>query len=293
MALLTSHIITYIRNKEEETKDECNTDIREVINIINIIDKNFSINTRPSPLIKELRNYIVKKYLTSDSSLFLDKVEDVGKIFKIDISNPKIIEEKTQEDIDFEKTVLSLQLLRFNFKEVKIPDYSRELINKVNKLGSSYRCKNLYDKLVNLHTNFDYFKENIKNNINIDDEDVRMYKQDYNNLYDCLQDDKELLNLFFPLGKHSSFSFDNITKEHFAFSFENGLTYYNIYPEAPSSINMNKYNNANNVYIIDKKGIMKVKTNKSNSKIHINKDTINKSNTKEYTDGTKLSYYRF
>lgn len=89
------------------------------------------------------------------------------------------------------------------------------------------------------------------------------------------------------------FSSNNIQRDHFGFSFENGLTYYHIYPDTPSTINMNKYNNANNVYIADKKGMMKVENHKSNGKIHINKASLKHSNSKEYTDGTKISYYSF
>ena len=80
------------------------------------------------------------------------------------------------------------------------------------------------------------------------------------------------------------------TPASFAFSFENGLTYYKTYSSIPKNINIKNYKHANNVYMMDKKGCLHLKGSNLKGDIQFNNRSPK---TVSYTDGTKLSYYRF
>ena len=133
-----------------------------------------------------------------------------------------------------------------------------------------------------------YFDQNSKKIVNfknekllnqpgwVQNEDVQEYLKHFEKYYSDDEDESPTMND----DGAASFEF---------FSFENGLTYYKIYPEMPVVIPTESYKHANNFYVMDKNGYISVEGNIKGNIMLENRFP----KTKTYGDGTKITYNHF
>lgn len=82
---------------------------------------------------------------------------------------------------------------------------------------------------------------------------------------------------------------EEATQNYFSFSFNDGMTLYETTKNIPKKINMKKYENFNNVYLIDDDGYLKLQNIDKKSTVYVNDNISSKS--KSYTDNSTISYH--
>jgi hypothetical protein len=293
MSIISDALITYINKQEERGQDYCKTEIGEIKKGFNKIEedmKKYNNDTYPST-INKLYNKIIEDYFEEDSSYSLyNKCGSIASTLGI---NPllcsQISEPEDKEEIAEIEDEISLLQFRYGLKRVNIPpELNQENIKEINNLGRGFNCRNLYNQLTTLYTDFDYFRD-----YEFSEYDIQVYKNNYNKLYSCLEINPEALAIFFPQGKYEESTFSDlqdIQREQIAFSFQDGITYYHIQPKIPTKINMKKYYNTNKVYLIDGKGALKIQGSNLKGDIQVVDRTPK---LVSYTDGTEISYYKF
>lgn len=252
-------------------------------------------------IIKEIYDYIIK--ITNDDDIKIEYINDILKEINKPLI-PEIINIETEIDYTEEERILS----QANIQKISYPTVKSDmakLAELVNSLSNTLIYCDIQYRIFEATNMYYRMLKKIKKyggDISIINEtEKEEYNKTVNRLFNCIRssDGEESIKIKIwdiLTGKMQSssvsFSFDNDTpRELIAFSFQKGLTYYNIKSNIPSTINMNKYNNANQVYIMDNKGFMKINTTNKNSKVHINDKS--KTCTKEYPDGTKITYFKY
>lgn len=327
MVMISNTLITYINNKQdEEKKDACKTEIKELKEIFKRIEKNTNDydNDETPKSINNLYNKIIEDYFGEDPLYTLNKKE-IYNIFSI--KKPYKIKEEEME-IDYSEE--EKKLLSYGVQKISYPD-TAELMEKLQidiQEGISqdfilcdmnnliYYAYNLYNKML----------KKLKNNGTIYQMEIDEYKIKLKLIDDCIdhssatQSIKDQIKNYLkntniirpiavtpnegqimasssssssPFTSSSSSAFSPFTSSpplSFAFSFENGLTYYKTYPSIPKKINTNKYKYANNVYVMDGKGYLKIEGSNFKGDIQL---TNRNPKSVSYTDGTKISYYSF
>ena len=181
--------------------------------------------------------------------------------------------------------------------------YQTVLQQELNKFSANIKCKNIVSIInicVRLYNEFIkniYTDDNDKYTDKIDQASINYYKSNYDVLLDCLipmynQTRNSIVKkaIRYVLPDEFEEDISMITPSSFAFSFENGLTYYKTYPSIPKKINTSKYKHANNVYVMDRKGYLKIEGSNLKGDIQL---TNRNPKSVSYTDGTKISYYSF
>lgn len=234
------------------------------------------------------------------------------EIFKLDLE--MALEITPQEDDVMYDDIGKEIYLRQTYEGVKVVNalintddqpYQTVLQQELNKFSANIKCKNVVSIINNSVRLYNEFIKNIYKDINdkytddIDEESIDYYISNYNVLLDCLNPIyiqtknsvvKEAIRYVLPDEEEFEEEMSIETPSSFAFSFENGLTYYQTYPSIPKKINTSKYKNANNVYVMDRKGYLKIEGSNLKGDVQLTKRTPK---SVSYTDGTKISYYSF
>jgi len=231
-------------------------------------------------------------------------------IFELDLE--MVPEITLPEDDIIDEDIGKEDYLRRTYDGVKVVNalintddeaYQTVLQQELNKSSANIKCKNIVSIITNCVRLYNEFIKNIYKDINdkytddIDEDSIDYYISNYNVLLNCLTPIynetrnnivKKAIRYVLPDEFEEDISMT--TPSSFAFSFENGLTYYKTYPSIPKKINTSKFKHANNVYVMDGKGYLKIEGSNFKGDIQL---TNRNQKSVSYTDGTKISYYSF
>lgn len=288
-------------DKDYEIPDSTERKINMLIDALNTKEREIKIteNTKTLNLVYNKAIEII-----TNEDYYIEYIQDLANSLGILVPEGYQSISKDLEEIDYseEKDILdSIEIVKISYPDrEKMADFAEKLQKVKNGISVDYILCDM-DFLISYTNNlYNKMLEKLRRKVKLNEVEVNEYKNKVNLITNCINssnvDDKTIandinnyikeLNIVRPKPQRPQ----QIEDDQMAFSFQNGLTYYHIQPKMPSTIDMKKYHNANHVHMMDNKGILSVKKGGNQGHIHL-KDLSNKS--KDYTDGTHISYRTF
>ena len=302
---LQTDIITYQElsmNPDEVCPDATITErLKNVINLLSTYTESYiSTKIRNDDLFYPLYEEIVELYYRGDKLYEKNFIDDIKNTLGLDFPAYYSYYQRRTDLISQEEGEEEAKnfLKERNIKSVVFPadaDVLQYLKNLEDILPDKLDCNNLRDQISYLVSDYDLKYKTLLNtslgdedNIDWDKDDI--YAENYNRLYNCLVPAYEQTNSEGKLVIKNILPEETFSSDLVGFSFENGLTYYQVNEKTPVNIPTTNFKNAKQTYIMDKNGLLSIQGSVKDGSIKLQ---TQETKTQLYKDGIEISYYKF